>query len=241
MTVSTTSSFEFNIGQIVLMAYRDSGLVSIYQANLSDPQMSDGLDKLTRITTDAQSRGMFARTTVLQTVEPLEEGVDTYNLSADTLDVIGPAMYADPQQSDPAESETMVTAISKEKWHQLGTKATESRPTMFYVDRTLDLLSVRIWPIPGATEAGGKIRLQTHRFRADVRDPSATVDFERYWTDYLVAELAAKLAISNQLPMERVQLLRGIASSKLGECRSASREKVNHQISIGHRSQWSGR
>lgn len=239
MTVSSTATFEFNIGQIVLMAWRDAGLKSIYQS-LTTQEVSDGIDKLTRISMASHAKGLFARTVEFQTVT-LASGTDTYPLTADILDVVGSGMYADPTQPTPANSETMVAPKLREQWHELAAKSASSRPTLFYVDRDTSTAKVVVWPIPGASEAGGRIRFQVHRFRADVRDPNATVDYERYWTDYLVAELAAKLALSNALPLPRYQALQAVAMSKLNECRAMSKEKPNQQFSVAHRSGWRNR
>jgi len=239
MTVSSTATFVFNISQIITMAYRDAGLISIYQT-LTTAQQTDGVDKLTRISMASQAKGLFARTVTFQTIT-LATNDTTYDLSSDTLDAIGPGMYADPSQPDPANSETLVTQVTRERWHENGNKSSSSRPTLYYVDRNTDTVKVVVWPVPSASENLGRIRFQTHRFRADVRDPNATVDYERYWTDYLVAELAAKLALSNSLSLERYQVLKGEAASKLLECKAYSKERPNQQFSIGHRSGWRNR
>ena len=239
MTVSSTATFNFNIAQIITMAYRDAGLVSIYQT-VTTPQQTDGVDKLTRISMASQAKGLFSRTVTFQTITVLN-GVDTYDMSEDTLDVIGAGMYADPGQPDPADSETMVTQVMRKEWHETGAKSASSRPSRFFVDRNTDTTKVVVWPVPGASEDIGRIRFQTHRFRADVRDPNATVDYERFWTDYLVAELAAMLALSNSLSLERYQVLKSVAMSKLNDCRATSKERPNQTFSIGHRSGWRNR
>src|SRR6266566_2167675 len=96
MTVSSTSSFEFNIGQICLMAYRDAGVVSIYQ-NLTDAQGSAARDLLQRIVNSSQSKGLFARTMDFSNVT-LVAGQFGYTMPNSVLDVVGTAMFIAPGQ-----------------------------------------------------------------------------------------------------------------------------------------------
>lgn len=235
MTTSTTSAFVFNIGEMARMAHVDAGLLHVSQS-LTPGQRSDAIDKLTRMSMGTQAKGVFARVADFKTVT-LAAGSSLYAMTADVLDVYGPGMYL----AAGSTAEIQVEDISRERWHEIADKTTSGPPNMYFPVRTADLLSVQVWQVPGAAEAGGTIRFQGHRFRADSRDANATADFERFWTDWIVAELAYRLAMSNTLSPERCRMLRADAGEKLRECKGMSNERVGNQFSVGHKSGWAGR
>lgn len=235
MTIAATATFQFNIGQICRMAYVDAGLVNVQQ-NPTAAQYSDALDKLQRIAGTTQTRGIFARVKDFRTIT-MAAGQSLYPLDPDVIDVISQGQLTMPGET----IETPLVPISLEAWHELADKTTQGRPSMYYPNRKSDVLQVQIWQPPSTAEAGGTIRFEVHRLRADARDVNATMDFERYWTDYFVAELAYRLAKSNALDLGRCSLLRQDAMVALDAVRATSNERVGNQISIGHRSGWAGR
>lgn len=244
LTVSTSTTFEFDIGQICLQAYRDAGLVSVYQG-LNESQSSAARDVLQRIVNGSQAKGLFARVVEFVNVT-LVAGTWAYTLSASVLDVIGDAMFIPVGQSvtappsTSATSETAIQMVQRDRWNNISNKATTGRPTLYYPHRTASTVELRLWPVPSSTEAGATVRFQTHRFRADVRDANATVDYERYWTDYLILALASGLARQHSL-MDRYGMLKKEADEKLDECKAYSKQRGPQRIVLGHRSAWSSR
>jgi hypothetical protein len=225
----STRTHEFNVGQICRLAYREASLLSVYQ-DMTAQQSSAAVDFLELIVHSVEAEGLFARSIEFETVT-LADGDDDYNLSVNTLDVTGTAMYIPPGQT---MVELPVEPMSREQWQEIGVRDVEAPPTRYYVHRTATVLELRLWPTPGASENLGTIRLQSHRLRADVSDTAATPDFERYWADYLVEKLAAKLARSNALGLDRVQELEGMAARALAKCRGKSNEGTPQQLVIRH-------
>lgn len=244
LTVSTSVSFEFDIGDICTQAYRDCGILSIYQS-LNDNQASAARDILQRIVNGSQAKGLFARVVEFVNVA-MVTGTWAYTLSASVLDVVGDAMFIAAGQSvtlppsTSSSSETMVQMIQRDRWNGISNKSATGRPTMYYPHRTASLVECRVWPVPSSVESGATIRFQTHRFRADVRDANATVDYERYWTDYLILALGSGLARQNSL-MDKYAMLAREANDKLEECKAYSKQRGPQKITLGHRTAWGSR
>lgn len=229
----STRSHEFNVGQICRLAYRESSLLSVY-TDMTAQQASAAVDFLSLIVHSIEAEGIFARTIEFEEVV-LVAGQDVYSLSASTLDVTGLAMYVLPGQT---VVELPLQPMSREQWQEIGVRDTFGPPTRFYIHRTSSTLEVRLWLTPGPSEAGGLVRLQSQRLRADVTDQNATPDFERYWADYLVEKLAAKLARSNALGLDRVQELEGMAARSLAKCRGKSNQGTPQQFVLRHGRRW---
>jgi hypothetical protein len=236
VTISTSNTFTFTIGQIVTMAYRDAALISMYESPTLR-QTQAALDEFERIVNGTQAKGLFARTIDFYNLTPLVLNQFVYPATLNVLDVVGVGMYIDPTQADitRSSSETQVLPMSRETWQELSGKGAQGRPTMYYPHRVSDQLQIYLWPLPSAAEAGGTIRFQIHRYRADVRDPNATTDFERFWVDWLTSELATRLALMSGVSMERVQTLQALAISKLRDCRAMATQRVSQQFVARHR------
>jgi hypothetical protein len=241
LTIAATRTQEFSIGKICTMAYRSAALLSPYMS-MTEQQSSAAIDFLGIIIRSPDAEGMFARQVEFQNIT-LISGTHIYALDESVLDVIGAAMYISPEHTDitQADSELYVRQISRETWHELGTKSTAGSPTMFYLHRTGVSPEVRLWPVPSDSEDGGTVRFQAQLLRADVTVATNTVDFERYWTDYLVKKLGAELARSNAVNLGRVGELEAQAHASLIKCRGKSNEGLPQQFVLMHGNGYGGR
>lgn len=241
MTIQTTTATELNVGQIIQTAYWQSTLVGDGQAP-SEDQMARGARLLGLVLSGTQARGYFAKTADFVEVT-LTAGDYTYDLPVNIVDVSGFAMYIQPGFTDvtQVDGETAVVQVSREDWHLNSAKAAEGAPSTYYLYRSGALAQVRLWPVPTASEAGGVIRFQANRLRADVTDRTATVDMERYWQQWLVYQLAADLAIGAGLPINRVQMLQGKASHELTLVQGIARDGAPVRARLSHRTSWSRR
>jgi hypothetical protein len=239
VTVSTTTLKEFNVGQIVTLAYRQGALVGDGQTP-SEAQMLVGTDLLALVISGVSAKGYFAKTIEFYNLT-LVAGVFQYNLPASVIDVVGNGMYISPgfTNVDQATAETVVLSSTREEWHQTPGKGSLGAPSFYYAHRAQTLVEINMWPVPSATEAGGVVRFQTHRLRADVTDRAATVDVERYWTEWLVYQLAADLSIGAGLPVNRVQMLENKALLKLRDAQSMSKESAPMRVMLSHGTSWS--
>ncbi len=241
MTISSSRTQEFSISKICMMAYRSAALLSPYMG-MTEQQTSAAVDFLGVIIRSPDAEGMFAKQIEFENVT-LVSGTHIYTLDADILDLVGAAMYISPDNASitQADSELFVRPISRETWQELGSKSAEGPPTMYYLHRTGASLEVRFWPVPGDSEDDGVVRFQAQLLRADVTQAQNTVDFERYWTDYLVKKLASELARSNGVNMVRVQELKDEAAVALRHCKGKSNEGMGQQFILMHGSNYGGR
>jgi hypothetical protein len=234
MTVSTSTTYEFNLSSIALLAYRKAGLVSVYQT-LTAQQAGHALDELDLLVRSTHTMGLFAKVMRLENVT-LVSGQRTYTLAADVLDVDGDGALITPGQPlDAAAGETPVKPISRERWQGLSNHGATGRPVEYFTDRTSNAILLYLWPTPDAGNAG-TIRFQTHRLRANMRDGNATADFEPYWEEYFVTALAARLAMSHSMSLGRVKMLRDEAEGLLEKCRAQSQQRGSQQFTLAHRS-----
>lgn len=237
MTIDTSRTFEFNIGQIITLAYRQAGILSLYQSP-SDAQMSYGKDLLQMVSQSAHLQGFFAKVVAFYELDVLE-GISSYTLPAYVLDVLDAGMFIDPTQ-DPehANGETICRLISRAEWQELSSKDATGRPTLMYEHRTADSVELRLWPIPSASDAGGTLRLQVHRLRANMTDTTKTPEFERYWSEYLVYETAQHIAFGSALALGRVQALRDTAANQLRLCKGMANQRTNQRFVASQPVRW---
>ena len=169
----------------------------------------------------------------------LAAGTATYTLPATVFDVIENGAYIRAGDSVTAASaELPVIQKDIEAWQALGTKAASGPPTLFYVDKSVFPIRVTLWPTP---DDAGTIRFQMHRLLSDVSDGNATVDLERFWTQYLLWELAHQLASASSQPDAKCGRLHGTAMEYRQRAKAASNQHVPSLVYLDHATTWSGR
>jgi hypothetical protein len=229
LTISTTRTHVFNVAQLSRLGYRMAGLLSVYQ-EMTAQQASAAVDWLQLIVHSTECDGMFARDVEFETIT-LVASQNEYSLSASTLDCTGTAMWIPSGQTT---VELPVSPISRERRQSLGVRTEGGPPTYYYIHRTADIAEAWIWPEPGTNEAGGTIRLQSHRLRADMTPTTVTPDFEGYWSNCLVTKLGMHLAESNALDLMKVQDLERKADRALAKCRGKSNQSGMQQFVLRH-------
>jgi hypothetical protein len=241
--VSTSRGVAFDINLIVSTSYKLAGLVEVNQGEGSPEWTAKatlGRTLLDMILDGLQAEGVAARTVIFRNVT-LVAGTFEYTMQSDILDVVGDAMYIDPAQVaiDPtkAQGETLVKQINRDEWQRLSNKGAEARPNMYFPLRTNDFV-VRLWPVPGASEAGGQIRFQMQQYTADAFDGTKDVDLRPFWHRYLSYELATDLSVANSLPVERISLLRKQAKELKEKARAFANQHGSNFIHIQHDTGW---
>lgn len=239
---AATSLYVPTIDKVVTQAYRRAGLLSVQQ-NPSTAQLATARDTLNDMVDSLSAEGVFMRAVQVGYVT-LVDGQNLYTLPENVFDVAGNGAYIDPTLSQvpfQAQSETPVVMKDRDTWQNLSAKAAQGRPYIGYFAREAPTATLYLWPMPGVTEDGGKIRFQFHVTRPDVTVGTNTLPFERYWTEYFVFGLAARLALDNSLDLGRVEKLEQIAIAKKEVAKGYSQQNVSMQASINHPSAWSRR
>lgn len=238
MTVATTFTREMDITTLVKRSYQLAGLMPPEQGTSGPtwlPRASMAKDFLQAILDELQINGVFVRA-VTRTYLTLTAGTAEYDLPDQVWDVIENGAYISADETDvtKASSETPVIQKDREAWQQMSAKSSEGRPIIFWVDRTANPVKVVLWPIP---EEAGTIRFQTQRLLADVSEGQKTVDLERFWTLYLVWQLAHHLAVSAN-KVEHGGYCSQQAEMYKARAKAAANQHVPSQIYLAHRTGW---
>lgn len=233
MTISSANTAELTVNQIIRQALVSVGMMPL-EAPMSGGQWNAraavGRERLQVILGGLQSKQFLLRAVENYTVTIASgDGAenDPLSLPADTLDVIGPAMWADSGQT----SEGILTQIDRDSWHTYTDKATTGRPSMFYVEK-LGTVRIFLLSVPGSSEAGAVLRLQRQKLLANmVGNDGQTPDLERSWTPYLIAKLGEFFA-SGTLPVQAAQARAAAAQAYLDAVPAAA-SRVPQCISFG--------
>ncbi len=232
MTVMSTAGTEFTINELVRLAYVMAGLLEETQTLAQAGGGALGRQLLGLTVKGLQAKGITARASSFHEVT-LTAGTYEYTMPAAVLDVYGDAMYIDASEDDvtQASGETTVTQISQDGWHQQSAKDATGRPINYFCYRVSTPPKVRLWPIP---DEAGTIRFIVHRHLADNSSGSATLDLEDYWCDFIVSDLAARLAEAKTMPRDKISSLKSDAREKLRDARSMSSSRTGSQMVVSH-------
>ncbi len=237
MTVATTRTRELNINQLIQHAAKTASLLGVFQS-APEATLSFGRDCLGLILDAMQAEGIRARAVEFDTLT-LVAGQSVYPLDNDVIDVVGVAMYIDPDETDVnhAGGETAIIPITREQWQVNSAKDAEGRPIQMYCHRTSSPPELRVWPTPTSNDLG-TVRMQVHRLAADSNDGAKTVDMERYWGLYIVYAVARELAVSHALNANRVGYFAQTAEMYLQKCKTYSAQKAKARLTHSHRTGW---
>jgi hypothetical protein len=233
MTIATGRTREMDIGRICLRAYQKAGLVGESQS-LSVDKAAYARDLLGNILDGLQAEGLRARAVEFKNVT-LVIGTSSYTMTTDVLDVVGDAVYIDPDETvSAAAGEVPIVMIGRDEWQLLSDKSATGRPTMYYVHRTGSPPQIRFWPTP---DEAGTVRFQAHLFAADSSDSSKTVDIERALSQYVEWEMAHQLCLANSL-LQQARYYGEQAQRKLEVCKGFIGQRTPAQFVLRHRTGW---
>ena len=238
---STTSTYAPTLDTVVAQAYRRAGLLNVQQ--LPTPvQLNEGRLLLSELATKLNAEGVFMRQVQYGYVA-LVEDQNQYLLPESVIDIVGNGAYIDPTQDQApfkAASETPVIMKDRDTWQGLASKAASSRPNLGYFARNAPQSTLFLWPTPGLSEVGGKVRFQFQQERPDLTLGTNTLPFERYWTSYFVFSLAVLLALDNSM-LTTAAALQPFAAAEKEAAKGFSKQNVSVRVSINHMTGWQRR
>jgi hypothetical protein len=233
--VSTTAAAPLSVTQIVILAYRKAGLLNVYE-ELDETRAAAGRLELEALCLTLQTEGIVSREITFENLT-LIAGTSLYSLSSDVLYPVGSGMYIAPGELvDAATSEIRVRQIDIETWQEYSSKDATGTPTMYYTDRSIDPIQIRLLPIP---DAAGTIRFQLHRIKRSSLDGNARPDLEAYAANLIVFGLAAQLGHSFSVPTGKVAFLSQEYEKYLQKYKAHARSHVGKQLRLVHRTPWS--
>lgn len=219
MTAMTTNTRELDINTLVLTAYQYAGVMNELQTAQGpqwDARSAYGRRQLELIIDGLAALGIFERAMQFSTLS-VASGDVTTELPADTVDIRGEIML---EQEDGTQFK--LSTITREGYQDITLKEQSGMPIKVYVARGAPM-QLYLWPVP---DAACTLLLQRQVLSFDNSAGSATPDLERYWADYLVHELAHRVAMSSGISMDRCAML----MSKAAECRRNAQGKASSQL-----------
>lgn len=235
MTVSTTRSNAFSIAQLVTVAYRRAGLLEMHQG--LDPTMfAIGQQELQLVCDALETRGLTSRSTELLELT-VTTPTSSYPLPDYCLSVVSNAMFIPTGSGNPAATEYIVRQMSQEEWQTLTDKAVTSLTSSYFHRRDVIPNTIELWPRP---DVSGTLRVQIQRLRADTNEGDKTLDFERYWSQAIIYQLAGNLAMNASMTDKAITFF-GLSEKEIERCMGNAREQAGFQMTIQHSGAWSRR
>ena len=222
MTVSGSTSFNLDLTELVEESYGRCGYESRTGWDLRTARIS-----LNLMLASWANRGINLWSFTSGTI-PLLAGVGTYDLPADTVDLLEQVIRTGA--GNPAtQSDLTISRISVSTYATIPNKTTQGRPIQVWIERLRDAPRITLWPVPnqGTVEDPYYIFAYWRMRRLDdAGDGSNTMDVPYRFYEALVAGLAYHLALKVPGGLERLQILKAQYDEAWDLASSEDREKA---------------
>jgi len=218
MTTSGTTAFNLDFAEIAEEAWERAGKEMRSGYDLRTARRSMNL-----LTIEWQSRGINMWT-IDEGQIPLVQGTATYDLPADTIDLLDHVIRTGSGNTS-TQTDLTITRISVSTYSSIPNKLTQARPIQLYVQRLRDAPKVTVWPTP---DQSSYYVLNYWRLRR-VQDAGAgaeTPDVQFRFLPALVAGLAYHLAVKTPELMDRVGMLKQMYDEAFDNAAGEDREKA---------------
>jgi hypothetical protein len=221
MTVSGTTAFNLDFAELAEEAFERCGKEMRTGYDLRTARRSFNL-----LTIEMQNRGINMWTIDEGSIN-LEEGVSTYDLPADTIDVLDHVIRTG---TGATQADLTLSRISVSTYATIPNKNTRGRPIQVWVQRLRDNPKVTVWPVPDQGTTGSPYYILKYwRMRRidDAGSGANTPDVVFRFLPALVAGLA--YYISMKLPdvdSNRVTMLKADYEQQFDLASQEDREKA---------------
>ena len=222
MTTSGTTAFNPEFTELAEMAWAQAGR-----------EMRSGFDlRLARyamnmLTIELSNRGINMWTIEQGTI-PLEQGVNTYDLPADTIDLLEHVIRTSVGQQN-SQADLNITRISVSTYSTIPNKLIQARPIQVWVQRLRDNPKITVWPTPDqGTIASPYYTFVYWRMRR-IQDAGAgieTQDLPFRFMPVITSGLAYQLALKTPELMQRVPMLQAEYEKQFDLAAGEDREKA---------------
>ena len=219
MTTSGSKNFELDVSDYVEEAFERCGIEVRTGYDLRTAKRS-----LNLLLAEWANRGLN-QWTIQSSTTAIVAGTATYQLSADTIDVLSPIVLRTGTAQN--QSDIEITRISRGDYTNIPNKNTQGRPVEVFVDRQISPV-LKLWPVPDTTYTLVYDRL----VRLDDADGYAnTMEIPFRFYPCLVAGLAYYLALKRA--PDRVQLLKAMYEEEFDRASSEDRDRASLIITPG--------
>jgi hypothetical protein len=200
MATSGTTAFNLDLTELVEEAFERCGAELRSGYDLKTARRS-----LNLLFADWANRGINLWT-VAQSSITLVQGTATYNLPADTVDLMEHVIRTGAGNVS-TQSDLTITRISVSTYSSIPNKLTQARPIQIYINRQAPIPNVTVWPTPDGSQTYTLIYWYLRRIQ-DAGTGVNTMDVPFRFIPCMVAGLAYYLSMKLPNALERMQVLK---------------------------------
>jgi hypothetical protein len=217
MTTSGTTDFNMEFTEIAEEAFERAGREMRSGYDLKTARRSMNL-----LTIEWQNRGINLWTIEQGTI-PLVAGTATYNLPADTIDLLEHVVRTG---SGSNQQDLSISRISVSTYATIPSKTATGRPIQVWIERLRDNPKVTLWPVPDTAQPYTLVYWRLRRIQ-DAGSGVQTADMNFRFFPCLVAGLAYYIAMKIPEGTERLQMLKAAYDEQFDLAAGEDREKAS--------------
>jgi hypothetical protein len=221
MTTSGTANFNLDISDIIEEAFERNG-----QELRTGYELKTARRSLNLLTIELANRGINMWT-IEQGSIPLVTGQATYDIPADTIDLLDMVIRTGTSQN---QTDINISRISEPTYSTIPNKNALGRPIQVWIQRLRDNPKINVWPTPN--EPGSQYTFVYWRLRRiqDVTGSTQTLDVPFRFLNCMIAGLAYYLSMKLPVDPGRRAELKMDYEQQLDMAQSEDREKAPIRI-----------
>lgn len=219
MTTSGTSAFTLDVSEIIEEAWEVAGSEARTGYDIKTARRS-----LNLLALDWASRG-YNLWTVEEGAVPLLQGINTYLLPVDTIDVIQQVVRT---TSGSISNDIAISRIGMATYSTIPNKTATGRPVQIWINRQIEP-QFTVWPVP-SDNSYTLIYWRMRRIQDTGSSGELTYDIPQRFLPCLTAGLAYKLAMKRPELAERLPMLEAEYEKQWRNAAAEDRERVSYRI-----------
>jgi hypothetical protein len=212
MTTSGTKSFDLDVTEYIEEAFERCGLEVRSGYDLRTAKRS-----LNLMLAEWANRGLN-QWTIARTTVSLMAGTREYMLGSETIDVLSAVVRRD-------NTDFAIDRVSRDADLNIPNKATQGRPSQFFVDRRINPV-LKVWPTPDSST--DVIILDRLVRMDDAGGATNTLDMPFRFYPALAAGLAYYISLKRA--PDRTQMLKALYEDEMERAMSEDRDRASLQI-----------
>lgn len=218
MATSGETTFNLDLTELVEEAFERCGAELRSGYDLKTARRS-----LNLLFADWANRGINLWT-VAQSSITFVQGTATYNLPADTVDLLEHVIRTGAGNVS-TQADLTITRISVSTYASIPNKLTQARPIQIYINRQAPIPNVTVWPTPDGSQTYTLVYWYLRRIQ-DAGTGVNTMDVPFRFIPCMVAGLAYYLSMKIPNAIERMQVLKAQYDEAWDLASTEDREKA---------------
>lgn len=220
MATSGTTTFNLDLAEAIEEAYERCGSEARSGYDFRTARRS-----LNLMFADWANRGLNMWT-FEEVVLPLVAGTDTYNLPADTVDLLDAVIRTG---SGTTQADITITRISFSEYQAIPNKTITGRPIQMLLRREAEYPRLTVWPVPDNVQSYSLVYWRLRRVQ-DAGEGINTQDLPFRFLPCMIAGLAYYLSMKVPGALDRMQMLKAQYDEAWQLASDEDREKADIRI-----------